>query len=236
MYTAQGQMSRDELVQRHAPLVKKLAYHLLGRLPSSVQVDDLIQAGMIGLLDAAAQYDQTQGASFETYASIRIRGAMLDELRRTDWAPKSVHRKSRELSEAIHRVEARTGREASDRDVAKEMDLSLDEYHQLLRDTSSCRMMSYDELVSEDDGGFDRFAGRSDDPGTMLQESQFREALVAAIGKLPEREQLIMSLYYEQELNLKEIGAVLEVSESRISQLLSQAHARLRTTLQDHTR
>lgn len=235
MYTAQGRMSRDELIERHAPLVKKLAFHLLGRLPASVQVDDLIQAGMIGLLDAAAQYDQSQGASFDTYASIRIRGAMLDELRRTDWAPKSVHRKARDLSEAIQRIEARTGSGASDREVAEEMGLSLDEYHQILRDTASCRMISYDELVGEERGGFDRFASETDDPGAVLQDEQFRDDLIEAIGTLPEREQLIMSLYYEQELNLKEIGAVLEVSESRISQLLSQAHARLRSRLTAHT-
>lgn len=234
MYTAQGQMSRDELIHRHASLVKKLAYHLLGRLPASVMVDDLIQAGMIGLLDAAGQYDHSQGASFETYASIRIRGAMLDELRRTDWAPKSVHRKSRDLTEAMHKVEAKVGREANDREIAAAMGISLDEYHHILQDTASCRMMSYDDLTGEDNGGFDRFASESDDPLQTLEKEEFRDHLIVAIGKLPEREQLIMSLYYEQELNLKEIGAVLEVSESRISQLLSQAHARLRGHLHDH--
>ena len=234
MYTAQGQMSRDELVHRHAPLVKKLAYHLLGRLPSSVMVDDLIQAGMIGLLDAAGQYDQSQGASFETYASIRIRGAMLDELRRTDWAPKSVHRKSRELSETIQRIEARKGRAAGDREIAEAMGVSLDEYHRILHDSASCRMMSYDELSNEEDGGFDRFANQGDSPVETLLSEEFRDQLKQAIGQLPEREQLIMSLYYEQEFNLKEIGAVLEVSESRVSQLLSQAHARLRARLQVH--
>ena len=234
MYTSQGQMSGDELVERYAPLVKKLAYHLLGRLPASVMVDDLIQAGMIGLLDAAGQYDQTQGASFETYASIRIRGAMLDELRRTDWVPKSVHRKSRDLSEAIQRIEAKTGREASDREVARAMGIGLDEYHQILQETASCRMISYDELTGEDNGGFERFTSNSANPLEDLQGDEFRDHLVAAIGELPEREQLIMSLYYEQEFNLKEIGAVLEVSESRVSQLLSQAHARLRVRLQAH--
>ena len=234
MYTAQGQMSRDQLLERYAPLVKKLAYHLMGRLPASVQLDDLLQAGMIGLLDAVTHYDPSQGASFETYASIRIRGAMLDELRRTDWAPKSVHRKSRDLSEAIQRVEGRIGKQAGDREVAQEMGLTLDEYHQLLLDTSSCRMMSYDEIVGEDSGGFDRFSTGEDDPVGMLQEDEFRGALVEAIAQLPEREQLIMSLYYEQDFNLKEIGAVLEVSESRVSQLLSQAHGRLRAKLQSH--
>lgn len=234
MYTAQGQASKDELVTRHAPLVKKIAHHLMGRLPSSVMVDDLIQAGMIGLLDAAGQYDPSQGASFETYASIRIRGAMLDELRRTDWAPKSVHRKARDVSAAIQQIEGSTGRDARDSEVAEAMGISLDEYHQILQDTSSSRLMSYEEITSEDSGGYDRFSNDSPSPLEALQDSEFRSHLIDAIGTLPEREQLIMSLYYEEELNLKEIGAVLKVSESRISQLLSQTHTRLRSRLQDH--
>ena len=234
MYTAQGQAGKEELVTRYAPLVKKIAYHLMARLPSSVMVEDLIQAGMIGLLDAAGMYDQRQGASFETYASIRIRGAMLDELRRTDWAPKSLHRKSRDLSAAIQQVEAQTGRDARDQEVAEAMGIGLDEYHQILRDTASSRMASYDEITAEDSGGYDRFSNDMPSPVDALQQEEFRSHLVEAIGSLPEREQLIMSLYYEEELNLKEIGAVLEVSESRVSQLLSQAHARLRSRLQAH--
>jgi len=234
MYSVEGQTSKDELVNRHAPLVKKIAYHLMARLPSSVMVEDLIQAGMLGLLDAAGMYDQNQGASFETYASIRIRGAMLDELRRTDWAPKSLHRKSRDLSAAIHQVEASTGRDARDQEVAEVMGISLDEYHQIVRDSASSHMASFDEITAEESGGYDRFSNDTPSPVEQLQEEQFRHHLVDAIGNLPEREQLIMSLYYEEELNLKEIGAVLNVSESRISQLLSQAHARLRSRLQAH--
>jgi RNA polymerase sigma factor for flagellar operon FliA len=234
MYTAQGLASMDDVVNRHAPLVKKIAYHLMGRLPSSVQVDDLIQAGLIGLLDAAGQYDPHQGASFETYASIRIRGAMLDELRRNDWAPKSVHRKSREVSRAIQRMENRGERNPGDREIAAELGITLDEYHQLLRDTSVSCLLSYDEITSGGEGGFDRFSDDGPLPQQMLEDEEFRRQLIAAIGNLPEREQLIMSLYYKQELNLKEIGAVLGVSESRISQILSQTHARLRASLQQH--
>ncbi len=232
MYTAQGFSSMDDVVNHHAPLVKKLAYHLMGRLPSSVQVDDLIQAGLIGLLDAAGQYDPRQGASFETYASIRIRGAMLDELRRNDWAPKSVHRKSREISAAIQRLENCGVQNPPDREIASELGVSLNEYHQMLRDTSISHLMSYDEITSGEEGGFEQFSDSGALPQQLLEDEEFRQQLIAAIGDLPEREQLIMSLYYEQELNLKEIGTVLSVSESRISQLLSQAHARLRTTLQ----
>ncbi len=234
MYTAQGLGNGDALVNRYAPLVKKIAYHLMGRLPSSVQVDDLIQAGMLGLLDAANQYNPTQGASFETYASIRIRGSMLDDLRRTDWAPKSIHKKSRDLAEAINQVERQTGAEASDREVAEVMGLSMDEYFRLLRDTSVSRMTSVEELGSSEEDIFERVDSHTAAPAEELQQQEFQGQLGEAIKQLSEREQLIMSLYYEQELNLKEIGAVLEVSESRISQLLSQAHARLRTKLRDH--
>lgn len=232
MYTAQGFASMDDVVNRHAPLVKKLAYHLMGRLPSSVQVDDLIQAGLIGLLDAAGQYDPRQGASFETYATIRIRGAMLDELRRNDWAPKSVHRKSREISAAIQRIENRGVQNPGDREIATELGVSLNEYHQLLRDTSISSLLSYDEITSGEEGGYDQFSDSGPLPQQLLEDEEFRQQLIVAIGNLPEREQLIMSLYYEQELNLKEIGVILGVSESRISQILSQAHARLRVSMQ----
>lgn len=234
MYTAQGLGNGDALVNRYAPLVKKLAYHLMARLPSSVQVDDLIQAGMLGLLDAANQYNPSQGASFETYASIRIRGSMLDDLRRVDWAPKSVHKKSRDLAAAIREVEHRTGAMAEGREVAEEMGLSMNEYFQLLRDTSVSRMSSVEELGSSEEDILERLDSHAAAPVEELQQQQFQGHLAEAIKQLPEREQLIMSLYYEQELNLREIGAVLDVSESRISQLLSQAHARLRTKLQAH--
>ena len=234
MYTAQGLGSGDALVNRYAPLVKKIAYHLMARLPSSVQVDDLIQAGMLGLLDAAGQYKASQGASFETYASIRIRGAMIDDLRLVDWAPKSVHKKSRDLSEAISRVEREIGAEAGDREVAQAMGLSMGEYHQLLRETSASRMVSVEDLGGDSEDIYERVDSHTAAPVDELQQQQFQGHLVDAIEQLPEREKLIMSLYYEEELNLKEIGAVLEVSESRVSQLLSQAHARLRGKLRDH--
>jgi RNA polymerase sigma factor for flagellar operon FliA len=234
MYTARGLGNGEALVNRYAPLVKKIAYHLMGRLPSSVQVDDLIQAGMLGLLDAANQYNPSHGASFETYASIRIRGAMLDDLRRTDWAPKSVHRKSRDLAAAINQVERETGCEASDREVAEVLGLSMDDYFLLLRDTSVSRMVSVEDMGSSDEDILERIEGDSATPLEALQQQQFQGHLVEAIGNLPEREKLIMSLYYEQELNLREIGAVLDVSESRVSQLLSQAHARLRGKLREH--
>ncbi len=234
MYTAKGYQSKDDLVNRYAPLVKRVAYHLIGRLPASVLVEDLIQAGMLGLLDAAGHYDETQGASFETYATIRIRGSMLDELRRNDWAPKSVHRKARQLAEAIQSVEAATGRDAQDHEVAKAMGLSLEEYHHILLETSSCRMVSFEDTTGTGSTpAADRLPDRGHTPPELLDEQRFRDSLAKAIAGLPERERLVMTLYYDRELNLKEIGAVLNVSESRISQILSQAHGRLRARLVD---
>ncbi|PKM46144.1 MAG: RNA polymerase sigma factor FliA [Gammaproteobacteria bacterium HGW-Gammaproteobacteria-1] len=233
MYTAQGIRSNDELVTRYAPLVKRIAYHMIGRLPASVMVDDLIQAGMIGLLDAARHYDEHQGASFETYASIRVRGAMLDELRRNDWAPKSVHRKARDVAAAVRRVEAETGNDASGQAVADEMGISLDEYHRILLDASTCKVINFDDLGMDEGAMGDGSDESSPAPLQAVQDERFATSLSGAIDTLPERERLVLSLYYDKELNLKEIGAILGVSESRISQLLSQAHLRLRARLGD---
>lgn len=233
MYTVQGYQSKEDLVTRHASLVKRIAYHLVGRLPASVLVEDLIQAGMLGLLDAATHYDESQGASFETYATIRIRGAMLDELRRNNWAPKSVHRKARDLAEAIHDVEMETGRDAADKEVASRMGISIDEYHKILHETSTSRMIGFDDRGSEAMPFVERCAGEAPAPPELLQDEQFRSQLAQAISQLPERERLVMALYYDRELNLKEIGAVLKVSESRVSQILSQSHGRLRARLRE---
>ena len=145
--------SQHQLIERHAPLVKRIAYHLLARLPANVQVDDLIQAGMIGLLEASRKYDAGKGASFETFAGIRIRGAMLDEVRKGDWAPRSVHRNSRMVSDAIRKIEARTGRDAKDHEVAAELQLSLEDYYGILGDTLGSRLFSFDDLLQEGENG-----------------------------------------------------------------------------------
>jgi len=220
----------DELVISHAPLVKRIAYHLKARLPDSVLVDDLIQAGMIGLIEAGRNYDKQQGARFETYAGIRIRGSMLDELRKNDWAPKSVHRRGRDLSSAIKVVEARTGRDARDQEISDEMGIDLDEYHKILQENNAC-------IVSMDQYGIDKeeylpgLVDNQSDPSKLLVESRFRENLAKAIASLPEREHIVVSLYYQSELNLREIGSIIAVTESRVSQLLNQAHARLNARL-----
>ena len=218
----------EGLVMRHADLVKRIAYHLAGRLPASVEVADLIQAGMIGLLEAASNFSADRGASFETYAGIRIRGAMIDALRQLDWAPRSVHRRSREMAAAIRDIEHEHGREARDTEIAERLGLSLDDYHRSVQDASSCHVSSLDELPSAVE-----IADRAADPLRDTQDAKFREALAAAIAELPERERLVMSLYYDEELNLKEIGAVLSVTESRVCQLHGQALVRLRARLSD---
>ncbi|MFA5677925.1 MAG: RNA polymerase sigma factor FliA [Pseudomonas sp.] len=222
--------AQDQLVRDFAPLVKRIAYHMLARLPASVQVEDLIQAGMIGLLEASRKFDHSKGASFETYAGIRIRGAMLDDVRKGDWAPRSVHRNSRLVSSAIRAVEARLGRDAKDNEVAAELEMSLEDYYAILNDTAGSKLFSFDELL---EAGAPGEVGNDQEPFEGLQDSRFRTALAEAIEKLPERERLVLSLYYDEELNLKEIGAVLGVSESRVSQLHSQCAARIRARMVD---
>jgi RNA polymerase sigma factor for flagellar operon FliA len=232
-YTAHKQHAEaDALVMRHAELVKRIAYHMAGRLPPSVEVADLIQAGMLGLLEAAANYTADRGASFETYAGIRIRGAMLDALRKLDWAPRSVHRKSRAAAAAMREIEAEFGREARDLEVAERMGVSLDDYHRILQDAASCRLSSLDDSGDGDDESpITRTADESADPFRDTVDEDFRKALAHAIEELPEREKLVMSLYYDDELNLKEIGTVLKVTESRVCQLHGQALVRLKARL-----
>jgi RNA polymerase sigma factor for flagellar operon FliA len=223
----------DALVMRHAELVKRIAYHLAGRLPASVEVADLIQAGMLGLLEAATNYTADRGASFETYAGIRIRGAMLDALRKLDWAPRSEHRKARAAAAAMREIEAEFGREARDSEVADRMGVSLTEYHKITQDAASCRIASLDDSSGEDDALLGRVEDEGADPFLDASEDGFKQALIEAIGQLPEREQLVMSLYYDDEMNLKEIGAVLKVTESRVCQLHGQALVRLKARLVD---
>ncbi len=222
-------------VEDYLYLVNRIAHHIMARMPSNVQVDDLIQAGMVGLLEAAQKYDAEKGASFETYAGIRIRGAIVDEMRRGDWAPRSVHRNTRRVAEAIKRLEARLGRDAKDVEVASELGIPLDEYHEMLRDGNSTRLFSLEETFEEDEGRLHQSSVSEAliGPAEGVQKRSLKKALAEAITKLPEREQLVLSLYYDKELNLKEIGQVLGVSESRVSQIHSQAAMRLRARLSD---
>ncbi|MGE0386511.1 MAG: RNA polymerase sigma factor FliA [Gammaproteobacteria bacterium] len=221
----------DAVVRQHASLVKRIAYHLMSRLPPSVQVDDLIQAGMIGLLEAAQNYDKTQGASFETYAGIRIRGAMLDEIRKGDWAPRSLHRKVREITRAVQEIESSQGRDARDSEVAARAGMTLDEYYQTLQDANGHRLFSLEELPSGEESITEGLTSTPKGPLEHVENEHFRAALAEAIEKLPERERIVMSLYYAEELNLRETGEVLGVSESRVCQIHAQALVRLRARM-----
>lgn len=221
----------DALVHRHADLVKRIAYHMAGRLPPQVEVDDLIQAGMMGLLEAAQHYTTGRGASFETYAGIRIRGAMLDALRKLDWAPRSVHRKARAAAASLRAVEALRGGETTDTEVAAHMGVSLGDYHQILQESLSCQLLRLNDSEDGEESALDRLRHDGPDPLEETLDDSARRAVIAAIERLPERERLVLSLYYEQELNLKEIGAVLKVTESRVCQLHGQALLRLKSQL-----
>jgi len=238
MYTATGKTdNKDVLLDQHAALVKKLAYQLKSKLPASVELDDLIQAGMMGLLDAVNKYEESHGAQFETYASQRIRGSMLDELRSADWLPRSIRKNMREVETAISQLEQQLGRSPSENEVAKNLSLSLDSYYEKLSHCSGHQLVYYEDFHEADSPGdhfLDRFSqDDSNTPMDTLVDHDFKEAIVDAIDHLPEREKILMGLYYEQEMNLKEIGAIMNVSESRVCQLHSQAVGRLRATLKE---
>lgn len=228
----QQQTDKTQLVERHAPLVKRIAHHLMARLPASVLVDDLIQSGMIGLLEAARNFDGSKGASFETFAGIRIRGAMLDEIRKGDWTPRSVHKNSRAITEAITLVEKETGGDARDADIAQKMNVSLAEYHQMLSEVNAGKLVGIEDLGVSDDVITTEANRGSDSPLEDLMQGAFQKALAHAITTLPEREAIVLSLYYDEELNLREIGEVLDVSESRVSQIHSQAMLKLKSRMQ----
>ncbi len=231
--TEASKVLMSELVEQHATLVKRIAYHLIARLPHTVEVDDLIQAGMMGLLDASHHYNASHGASFETYAGIRIRGSMLDEIRRNDWAPRSVHKKARDISNVMREIEQQEGRHAHDSEIAKALGLSIEEYHQQLHDSAGHQVFSLDEFTDNDETHAQPITPALSGPVDSLQSDGFQDAMAKAIKTLPERERLMMGLYYNEELNLKEIGEVLGVSESRVSQIHSQTVIRLRSKLSD---
>ncbi len=244
MYTAQGTIEKSHLLKQHQPMVRRMALQMLAKLPASVELDDLIQAGMIGLLDASTRYQDNRGAQFETFASQRIRGAMLDELRANDWGSRGLRQSARKVEGAIQTLEHRLGRAPTEGEIAKELKMTLEAYQGLLQEIQGCQLLYVEDFSQDGEGDspfLDRHAsgargergGDSDDPLAQLMESGFRHQLVAAIGELPERDRLLLNLYYEEELNLREIGAILEVSQSRVCQLHSQAISRLRAKLKD---
>ncbi len=232
MYASEQHLTaHNQIVEKHAPLVKRIACHLINRLPASVQLEDLIQAGMIGLLEASRNYDERQGASFETYAGIRIRGSMLDEIRKNDWAPRSVHRKARMVAEAVRTIENANGRDARDTEIAESLELTLDEYYKILQDNSYHKVLSVEDMGLGEESLLDNISDNT--PGILdgLQKDDMSRIISEAVASLPERERLVMALYYDEELNLREIGAVMGVSESRVSQIHSQAVIRLQARM-----
>lgn len=231
MYTAQGRIKQSELLTQYMPLVRRQALTLQVRLPASIELDDLIQAGMVGLLEALGRFDASQGATFATFASQRIRGAMMDELRTRDWLPRSVRRSARAVDNAVRRLEQQLGRPPEESEIARDLAMPLNEYQQLLNDTNSGQLLPFEELVAE--GSEPAKEDANNLPFDQLLDHQQRQSLIDAIEALPEREKLLMALYYQEELNLKEVGAVLGVTESRVSQLHSQAISRLRARLYD---
>jgi RNA polymerase sigma factor for flagellar operon FliA len=237
MYTAKGQLDRDALIRQYSPLVRRLAHHMMAKLPPSVQVDDLIQVGLIGLSEALTRFEASQGVQFETFATQRIRGAMIDELRDNDWMSRGSRKSQKDIEAALHRLEHRLGRSPTEREIAAELRMNLEDYQTLLAKVQGTQLVYLEDMsgADGDDSFLDRHLVASDvDPLQMLRDQRLRQALVDAIKLLPEREQHIMSMYYEQDMNLKEIAAVLGVTESRICQLHSQSIARLRAKMRAH--
>jgi len=221
-------VDRERLFEDNVALVKTIAQHISIRLPPGKSVDDLIQVGLIGLLEASRVYEPRLGVEFKSYASIRIRGAILDELRRETWVPRSVQQKSRKLSQAIQAVENREGRNASDQEIALELNLTMEEYGELLESVASSTVFSLD-----DDESFLEPSGEEDEVFDKIRFSQMKSRLADAIGQLPEQEKLVIVLYYDYGLNLREIGEVLNVSESRACQVHTQATSRLQIKMRD---
>ena len=239
MYTAKGTLDRDAQLRQYSPLVHRLAHHMIAKLPASVEVDDLIQVGMIGLTEALARFEPSQGVQFETFATQRIRGAMLDELREGDWMSRGSRKQQKDIEHAVQRLEQRLMRAPRESEIAQELGMSLDAYQEMLARVRGTQLVYLEDLGShggEEDTFLDRYlpADVQSSPEALLGDHRMRAALVEAIKKLPEREQYVMSMYYEHDMNLKEIAAVLGVTESRVCQLHSQSIARLRARLREH--
>jgi len=223
---------KEQIVLQHCDLVKYMAFRLIARLPGSVQVDDLFNAGVIGLIDAIDKFDPDQGIQFETYAKIRVRGAMLDEIRSMDWVPRSLRQKSSVMEKTCQALEQRLGRDASDEEMSKELGISLDEYFRWLDDIKGICIVPEDihESVQDNNGSL-QLASGPDELFQAIHRAELKVHLTEAISDLSDKEQLILSLYYYDELTMKEIGAVLGYTESRISQIHTKAVLRLRSRL-----
>jgi RNA polymerase sigma factor for flagellar operon FliA len=237
MYTAKGELDVNARLKQYSPLVRRLAHQMIAKLPANVEFDDLVQVGMIGLADALNRFDPGQGVQFETFATQRIRGAMLDELRGTDYLSRGTRKQQRSIESAVQKLEQKLGRAPIESEIAREMGISLAEYQDLLGRVRGTQLVYLEDMtgVEGDNEYLDRHVGdEAANPLAQLQDHRMREALIEAIKGLPEREQHVMSMYYEHDMNLKEIAAVIKVTESRVCQLHSQSIARLRVKLRSY--
>ena len=229
---------RDQLIMDYAPLIRFVAQRIAARLPSNIDIDDLISAGVIGLMDAIEKYDPSRDNKFKTYAEFRIRGAILDELRSQDWVPRSVRDKAKKIERAYAELEQKFGRAVTDQEVSKALGIGIDEYYEMSSKVKSVTLLSIDELSGpnqqERKSLLDCLENiNSKNPFAQLKSKGLKNVLVKSIEELPEKQKLVLSLYYYEDLNLKEIGRILEVTESRVSQLHTQAVEKLRARLKD---
>ncbi|MGK5089274.1 FliA/WhiG family RNA polymerase sigma factor [Bdellovibrionota bacterium FG-2] len=229
--------TREKLVLEYAPLIKYVAQKIAARLPANIELDDLMSSGVIGLMDAMEKYDASRDNKFKTYAEFRIRGAILDELRAQDWVPRSVREKAKVLERCFGKIEQTKGRQATEDEVCEELGVSQEEYYELLNQVRSVSLLSFDDIsnFSKADKrtlhGFGEGGAKTPTPFSEVNVAATKRVIADAIRDLPEKQRLVLSLYYFEDLNLKEIGRVLDVTESRVSQLHTQAIIRLKSKL-----
>lgn len=232
--------TRDKLIMEYAPLIKYIAQKIAARLPANIELDDLISSGVIGLMDAIEKYDASRDNKFKTYAEFRIRGAILDELRAQDWVPRSVREKAKILERCYAKIEQSKGRQATDEEVCAELGITQEEYHDMLNQVRSVSLLSYDDISSFSKAdkrllhGYGEGGSKASTPFSEVNIAYIKKMISEAIRDLPEKQRLVLSLYYYEDLNLKEIGRVLDVTESRVSQLHTQAILRLKGKLRNH--
>ncbi len=233
--TTHDQRIKDALIMKYASFVKYVAGRIAVNLPSNVEFDDLVSYGILGLIDAIDKYDSERNVKFKTYAKTRIRGAIFDELRILDWTPRSIRQKARKLEKAYAKLEGKLGRDAKDEEIAEYLNIDISELHKLFDETKKSLLLSLDEIFYDDDEGSSRFDfvedEKSDNPQSKIEEAEAKKILADAISKLSDRERMVITLYYYEELTSKEIGKILGVSDSRVSQLHTKAILRLRGRL-----
>jgi RNA polymerase sigma factor for flagellar operon FliA len=227
---------KEKIVLEHTPLIRYIVNRIAVRLPSHIDLEDLHNTGVIGLMDAIDKYDPEKNCKFKTYAEFRIKGAILDQLRSLDWVPRSIRQKSRRLEQAYSEIEQRLGRSATENEVARSLGIDLEEFHYLVNQVKGISMVNLDELRAGSDSDQPTYGDifedvKAENPFVLLKSRELRQAVAECIGSLPEKERLVISLYYYEDLNMKEIGNVLGITESRVCQIHTKAVSRLRSKL-----